>query len=162
MWRIKIKKEPRRQVKVHVFLPPPSPVLANIHSILAYDVPRTKDVGLTTKYRFNVRPALQPIAGSMPDNRLRRWPNTKPSLGLLYTLQHTNAVLMLTHSLRRWTDIETELGDCSVFWLRHCYGVTLYISAPETPDNMIHWPNADVMLGPRLRHWANIIPTKNI
>ena len=31
-----------------VLLPPPSPVLANIHSILAYDVPDTEDVGLPT------------------------------------------------------------------------------------------------------------------
>ena len=54
-----------------VILPPPSPVLANIHSILAYDVPRTEDVGLPTKFRFNVGPALQPIAGSMLVNRLR-------------------------------------------------------------------------------------------
>ena len=55
-----------------VLLPPPSPVLANIHSILAYDVPDTEDVGLPTKFRFNVGPALQPIAGSMPVNRLQR------------------------------------------------------------------------------------------
>ena len=55
-----------------VLLPPPSPVLANIHSILAYDAPDTEDVGLPTKFRFNFVPALQPIAGSMPGNRLRR------------------------------------------------------------------------------------------
>ena len=36
-----------------VFLPPPSPVLANIHSILVYYVPRTEDVGLLTKCRCN-------------------------------------------------------------------------------------------------------------
>ena len=66
-------------------------VLANIHSILdyMYDVPRTVDVGLPTKSRSNVGPASQPIAGSMLINRLRRWPNTDPSLGLLYTL-HTH------------------------------------------------------------------------
>ena len=49
-----------------VLLPPPSP----IHSILSYDVPDTEDVGLPTKFRFNVGPAMQPIAGSMPVNRL--------------------------------------------------------------------------------------------
>ena len=38
--------------------------------------------------------------------------------------------------------------------------VTPYIPAPETVDNKIHWPNADVMLGPWLRRWANIIPIK--
>ena len=55
-----------------VLLPPPSPVLANIHSILAYDVPDTEDVSLPTEFRSNAGPALQPIAGSMPVNRLRR------------------------------------------------------------------------------------------
>ena len=79
----------KRQAKIYiqrVFLPPPSPVLANIQSILAYDVPRTEDVGLPTEFRFNVGPASQPIADSMPVNRLRRWPTTNPSLGMLYTL----------------------------------------------------------------------------
>ena len=56
-----------------------SPVLASIHPILAYDVPRTENVGLPTKFRFNVGPASQLIADSMPVNRLRRWPNTNPS-----------------------------------------------------------------------------------
>ena len=32
-------------------------------------------------------PASQPIAGSIPVNRLRRWPNTNASLGLLFTLR---------------------------------------------------------------------------
>ena len=41
----------------------------------------------TTKFRFNVEPALQPIAGSMPVNRLRCWPNTNLSQDLLYTLR---------------------------------------------------------------------------
>ena len=60
-------------------------------------------------------------------NRLRRLPNTNPTLGLLYTLrQHiikhmtftqSNAVLILTHSFRCWPNIETELGDCPAFAL---------------------------------------------
>ena len=69
-----LRKEPLN-VQIYlrrVFLPPSSPVLANINSILAYDVPDTEDLGLPTKCRFNVGPALQPIAGSMPVNRLRR------------------------------------------------------------------------------------------
>ena len=64
-------KEPRRQVQIYlrrVFLPTPSPT--NIYSILAYDVPCTEDVGLPINLRFNVGPALQSIAGSMPVNRL--------------------------------------------------------------------------------------------
>ena len=59
---------------------------ANIHSILAYNVPRTEDVGIHTKFQLNVGPALQPIAGFLPVNRPRRWPNTSLSQGLLYTL----------------------------------------------------------------------------
>ena len=55
-----------------VLLPTPSPVLANIHSILAYDIPETDDVGLPTKFRFNLGRALQPIARSMLANRLQR------------------------------------------------------------------------------------------
>ena len=62
-------------------------MLANIHSIFAHDVPRTEDASLSTKFRFNDGPALQPIAGSMPVNRLRRWPNINLSPGLLYTLR---------------------------------------------------------------------------
>ena len=34
--------------------------------------------------------------------------------------------------------------------------------APETPDNTIHWPNADVMLGHCLRRLADIIPIKTL
>ena len=67
---------------------------------------------------------------------------------------------MLTHSLRRWPVIETTLGDCSVFSDCCIMRVTLSIPAPETPDNTIHWPNADVMQDPRLQRWANVIPTK--
>ena len=67
-----------------------APVVTNEPSGPAlYDVPRTEDVGLPTQFRFNVGPASQPIAGSIPVYRLRRWLNTNPTLGLLYTLsQH--------------------------------------------------------------------------
>ena len=139
-----------------VLLPPPSPELANIHSILAYDAPDTENVCITTKFRFNVGPALQPIAGSMPVNRVRRGPSTNLSPDLLYSLLHantchsTNTVSMLTHGLRRWPVIETALGDCTVFSDCCIMLVTFKIPASETPDNTIHWPNADVMLGHRL------------
>ena len=76
------------------------------------------------------------------------------------TWNSPNAVLMLTHSLRRWPVIETALGDCTVFYDCSIILVTLPIPEPETPDNTIHWPNADVMLSHRLRRWANIIQTK--
>ena len=40
--------------------------------------------------------------------------------------------------------------------------VPLSIPVPETPNNTIHWHNADVMLGHCLRRWANIIPMKTL
>ena len=89
------------------------------------------NVGPPTQHGFNVRPALQPIAGLMPVNRSRRWPN-----------------------------IDTELGDCPVFALT-AIRVTLYASMGHYPDNKIHGqPNCEIKLGHRLRRWANIISTK--
>ena len=80
-----------------------------------YDVPRTHDVGLPTQFRCNVGPESQPISGSIPVNRLRRLPNTNPTLHgsavylhihqQVYTWHSPNAVSMLTHSLRRWPNI---------------------------------------------------------
>ena len=110
-----------------VILSPPSPVLANIHSILAYEVPDTGDVGIPTKFRFNVGPALQPIAGSMPVNRLRRWPSTNLSPGLLYTLRkHVSSNQYCfnvdPHSstlARHWYSIGWL---CHLFWLLHYAG----------------------------------------
>ena len=78
-----------------VFLPLPSPVLATIHSIIANDVPRTKDVGLPTKLRFIVWVFCILFAN---------------------TWYSSNVVLMLTLSLRRWPDIEAALGDCTLFF----------------------------------------------
>ena len=85
-----------------------------------------------TQYRFIVGPASQPIAGSMPVNRIPRWPN-----------------------------IETELGDCPVFALTDIR-VTLSPPKGHYPDNTIHWVNFEIMLGHRLQRWANIIPTKTL
>ena len=107
-----------------VFLPPPSPVLAKIHSRLAYDVTCTEDVGPPTKFRFNVGPALQPIDDSMLVNRLRRWPNTNLSQGLLYTLRkHVtcnqrcfNVDPQSSTVARHWNSIGWMYP---VFWLLH-------------------------------------------
>ena len=74
----------------------------------------------------------QPIAGSMPGNCIRRWLN-----------------------------IETELGDCPVFALT-AIRVTLDAPKGHYPDNTLHWPNCEIMLGQRLRRWANIISTKTL
>ena len=142
-------------------------MLANIYAILAYAVPRTEDVGLPTKFRFNDRPATKAIAqcqsiiyGAGP-TKIHHVSWSVCGILCANTWHSPNAVSMFTHSLRRWSDIETSL-DCTVFsdcWI--VMRVTLSIPAPETPDNTIHWPNADVMLGHRLRRWANIIQTKS-
>ena len=105
-------------------------MLASIHSILAYDVPRTEDVGLPTKFRLNVGPALQHIAGSMLFNRLWRWPNTNLSLGLLYTLRKHVAFNQCCFNVdpqsstlaRHWNSIGWLYR---VFWLLHYAGETL-------------------------------------
>ena len=70
-------------------------LLATIHSIIAYDVPRTEDVGLPTKLRFNVWVFCILFAN---------------------TWYSSNVVLMLTLSLRRWPDIQATLGDCTLFF----------------------------------------------
>ena len=78
-----IRKEPRRQVKIYlqrVFLPPPLPVLANIHSILAYDVPRRTYRGCGPTHEMPVQCWASILAYC--------WFNAcQPSttLGLLYT-----------------------------------------------------------------------------
>ena len=127
----------RRQVKIYlqrVFLPTPSPVLANIHSILAYEVPHTEDVGLPTKFWVNAGPASQPLAGSINAGQ-------SSSYAAGPTLIHDwvccilcankwdspDAASMLTHTLRRWPDIETALGDCTVFSDR-CMPVTMRVT----------------------------------
>ena len=89
-------KKPKKQVYIQrLGLFLPPPLLISQCTRL-YDVPDTHNVGLHTQYRFNVGPASQPIAGLLSDNRIRRWPN-----------------------------IETELGDCPMFALT-AIRVTLY------------------------------------
>ena len=197
-WDIVKERTKRPVIKYlqRLFLQPPSSVMANIHSIQwnvlprvsftpestvisqwtrLYDVPRTHDVGLPTQYRFNVGPASHPIAGLIPVNRLRRWPNTNPTLGLrtsaistlglLYICASTSAntwhspkaVSILTHSLRRWPNIETELCDCSVFALT-AMRVTL-LSPVAWKDTFQITRSIHLIL---IKCWANIISTKTI
>ena len=60
-----------------------------------------------------------------------------------------NTVSMLAQRLRRWPVFEAALGDCTLFaWA--AMRVMLYSSRSQkshNADNMISWPNADVMLG---------------
>ena len=65
----------------------------------------------------------------------------------------------------------SKLGQFYFLWESHNFGLLfisqalgiLYIRRQKhAPDNMIHWPNADVMLGHCLRRLANIIPIKTL
>ena len=75
----------------------------------------------------------QPIAGSMPANRIRRWPN-----------------------------IDTELGDCPVFALTAIRVRDAFPPESHYPDNTIHRLNCETLLGHRLRRLASIIPIKTL
>ena len=68
---------------------------------------------------------------------------------------------MPVNRIRRWPNIETELGDCPLFALT-AIRVTFYAPKGHYPDSMIHWPNCEIMLSHRLRRWANIIPTETL
>ena len=64
------------------------------------------------------------------------------------TCHSTNTVSILTHSPRRWTVIETALGDCTFFSECCIMLVTFKIPAPETNtrqhDTLAHcWCNAE-------------------
>ena len=50
-----------------------------VHISINYYLVHT--IGVPIQYRFNVGPASQPIAGSMPVNHIRRWPNIVAELG---------------------------------------------------------------------------------
>ena len=99
-------------------------------------------------------------------NCLRRWPNNNPSRGLLYTLRKHVAFTQCCFNVdqpsstlsRHWNSI----GWLYVFSYSYITLVTLYIPAPETPDNTMQWPNADVMLGHHLQRWTNIIPANTL
>ena len=68
---------------------------------------------------------------------------------------------MPVNHFQRWPNIETKLGDCPVFALT-AIRVTLYPLESHYPDNTIHLPNCEMMLGHPLRRWANIITTKTL
>ena len=102
-------------------------MLANIHSILVYDIPGTEHVCLRTKFQLNVGPAFQPIAGSMLVNCPQRWSNTYLSPGLLYTLRKQVAFnqrcfdidpLVRAHLSKRGI-----LKVCKAFLSRICHAV---------------------------------------
>ena len=95
-----------------------------------------RDVGLPTKLRLNVGPALQPIAGSMPVNRLRRWPSTNLSPGLLLAqtrgIQCWPTFFDAGPSLKQhWVIVQCFLTAALCWWRftfrRHKHQITRYI-----------------------------------
>ena len=120
-----IREEPRRQGKIYLQLYP-------LHHPRQYTLYRGHRP--THIFWFNVGPASQPIAGSMLGNRLRRWPNTNPSLGLLYHLRKRLTFTQFCFFVdpqsstlaRHWNS--TLFSDCCTVMR-----VTLSIPAPETP-----------------------------
>ena len=121
---------------------------------LVYDA---HNVGLPTQFLFNHGPESQPIVGSMTVNCVRRWLNPSPTL--------TERIILLHQRLQKSLDCPPMLLQC---WsnvsddgpttTQHSVWVT--ISSQATTQ--IHWPNCEIMLGHRLRRWANIIPTKTL
>ena len=166
-----MRKEPRRQAKIYLqrlFLPPPTPLLVNIHSILvsesccrvSLDVPRTEDVSLPTQFRFNVRQRCsqllvqcRTIVYDAGQTLIQHWVCGILCASTLANTWHSpNAVLMFTNSLRRRHNIEAVFGDCTVFagiaallcgdaFLSGCH-------KGHFPDKTIHWPIVDSNVGP--------------
>ena len=95
-------------------------------------VPHTHDVGLPTQFRSNVGAASQPIAGSMSI-----FHNAVPT-----PLQHWSSMSYFYTSVysNHWM-----VNQCCV----------------NIDQNTIHWPSCEIMLGHRLRCWANIISNQN-
>ena len=75
-------------------------------------------------------------------------------IGILYK-SNIKICLLYIQVLKYISRGQWRVGDC-------CMRVTLSILAPEIPDNTMHWPNTDVMLGHCPQRWANIIPKKNL
>ena len=119
-------QEPRRQVKIYlqrVVLPPPSPVLANIHSKLAYDVPRTENAGLPTKFLLMLGRRRSTLLVQYGQSS-RHWPDTNPSLGLPCTLRKHVAFTQCCFNVDQQSftlaRIKTALGDCTCFVTAAC------------------------------------------
>ena len=133
-------------------------MLANIHSILASKsccayLNDIHDVGLPTQFLFNVGPELRLIASSMPVNRVRRWLNSRPTLNNDPT--HDYSTPAATATTGRLTNFNVGLTlaqqqpSILYTWLLsgNCYTGDTFIQNGHYPDNTIHWPNCEIMLG---------------
>ena len=165
-----IRREPRRQVQIYlwrVFLSSPSLVLANINSILAFDVPGTEDVGLPTKFRSMLGQLCSPLLVQCRSIVYDAGPT------LIYhgvccilcanTWHSTNAVSMLTPQSSKLSRHWNSIGWLyRVFWPLHYAGDALTSRRQKHGITRYIGPMLSVMLGHRLRRWANIIPTKTL
>ena len=134
-------------------------MLGNIHSIFAYDVPRPEDVGLPTKCRFNVQPLRCPL--------LVQCRSIVYDAGLTIIHHWVCCILHGKHVAFSQCCFNVDPPSSTLvkqhwvivpYFLTAALGVTVPVTfsipAPETPDNTIYWPNADVMLGHCLRRRA--------
>ena len=84
---------------------------------IAYDVPHTEDVGLS--HQIPVQCWASVIAHCRINaGRLQRWPNTNPSLDLLYTLLKHVSFTQCWFNVDPQSstpEIETASGDCTEF-----------------------------------------------
>ena len=86
----------------------------------------------------------------------------------VYLRQHPKLTrviyLILSQCWANVFNVDPTQGDCSWFvWT--VMRVTHFSSRRQKnhyPDNTIHWTNADVMMGHRVRRFANIIPAKTL
>ena len=128
----------------------------SFNRLLAYYVPHTENVGLPTKVRFNVGPASQTIAGSMPAIVNDAGPTLiylrvccilcSKHVAFNQCCLNVDPVFDAGPSLKQpWVIVPCFLTAALCWW-------RFNIPAPETPDNTIHWPNADVM-------WATVCDT---
>ena len=91
---------------------------------------------------LNVRPSSQPIAGSMQVNRLCRWPNTNPTVGLLYTLrQYINKHMVFTQCCLNVDPQSLTLAQHwnSIGWLSRVYwncGIVMWVTLPYPVPRM--------------------------
>ena len=115
--------------------------------------------GHTHQFRFNVRPASQPIAGSMPVNCLRRWPNTNPTLGLLYTLrQHISKYVALTQCC---FNVDPQSSTLAQVLLRHCYAGDAFHPGTRNTSRITRYIAPMLMSATLSQHYSNRNPSSS-
>ena len=124
------------------------------------------DVGLPTQFRFNVGPALQLIAGP---TLLQHWFSASYFYTSVYSSHWTVNQCCFNVDPKCLTMAQQQPNILyKYFAAQHCgncYAGNAFIACLKKghhPDNTIHWPNCEIMLGHRLRRWASSIPNKTL